>query len=352
MECFLASLVIGLVVSLVVVQNSLSADSENVLHDHAHNLGNNMLVVPADMQLSDFYMFNYGSETLPQDYSQRLQSSDIGKHIRINQSRLYGNIETNGVSLILVGAEYDELKEGSSSMPMAVIGEETARSLHLEQGSVFSLGGISLEASLVLNNGADGIGDNVFVSLRTAQKILKKPDAINAMNLGGCWCSMDVPALASKVEKILPGTRAITKAGIIKAQKEMVNVMGRYTGVFYTVALLLVGGTILFLILSQVRRYMREFGLLLAIGTSPGTIMLMFMAKAGITGMLGAVLGFLLSIPLTMLVSSYLLGTALEPSSRLLLPIMSLCIQVSLATALIASTRIAFLDPTVALREV
>jgi len=350
-EVFLASLVIGLVVSLVVVQNSLSAGSENAIHDYAHNLGNNMLVVPAEMELSDFYMFRYSSETFPEDYPERLQSSDIGGHIRLSESRLYGNIETNGVSVIVVGIVSSELEGRSASMPMAVIGGGIAENLQLREGSVFALGGISLKVAQVLNAGVDGIGSHVFVSLGTAQEILQKPGAINAMHLGGCWCSLDIPSLALKVEEILPGTRAVTKAGLIEAQKGMIGVMERYTGVFHTVALLLVGGVILFLILSQVRRYMREFGLLLAIGTSPGIIMLSFMVKAGITGMMGTILGFLLGIPLTMQVSSYLLGTAVAPSSGLLFPIMVLCLQISLATALIASARIAFLDPTKALRE-
>ena len=237
-------------------------------------------------------------------------------------------------------------------MPKAIVGGEAAGSLGLPQGGVLSLGGISLQVLRVLDRGGDGLGVSVFVSLKTAQEILKTPGSINAMHLGGCWCSLDIPDLASKVEGILPGTRAISKAGMVKAQKEMVSVMERYTWVFYAAALLMAGGVVLFLILSQVRRYMREFGLLLAIGTPPGTIVLIFAAKAGITGMLGAVIGFLLGIPLTIHLSSYLLGVPVKPSPGLLLPMVALCVLVSLATALIASTRLAFLDPTTALREV
>jgi ABC-type antimicrobial peptide transport system permease subunit len=354
LELILASLVISLGVSLVIIQRTLAEDSEKAIHEHAHKLGNNMLLIPGDLNLSDFYRFKYGEAILSEDSKQKISSSEIGRHIGIYQGRLYGNLDTAGVSLVVAGMDIPAFNRRSSngSAELVFIGRETAGNLNLKPGDLFSLNNVPLKVSRILDSPPDGLDMGVFTSLAAAQKILGKPGSMNAMYLGGCWCRLNIPELAAKVENILPGTRAITRAGMIKAQKGMLATMSRYTALFYTVSLLLVGGAVLFMILIQIQRYIREFGLLLAVGTPPHMVIIMFMVKAGLTGTLGALLGFLISRPLTAQMSALLLGVRLEPSSGLFLPVASVCISISVITALLVSLRLVYLDPTRVLSEV
>jgi ABC-type lipoprotein release transport system permease subunit len=191
----------------------------------------------------------------------------------------------------------------------------------------------------------------VYVALETAQKILDQRGGINAMRLAGCWCRLDVHTLAGQIQQHLPGTRAITVAGMLKAQTGSVAVMKRYSKVLHIVGLLLVCGIIIALVTVQVRRHRPEIGLLLAIGSAPRSIHWVFVIKAVLVGAIGAVLGYLLSVPLTARLGVWLLGTSLPLVQGQLLPLVGACVLVSAISAYLPARRAAGLDPTAVLRE-
>ncbi|NOZ00621.1 MAG: FtsX-like permease family protein, partial [Deltaproteobacteria bacterium] len=106
------------------------------------------------------------------------------------------------------------------------------------------------------------------------------------------------------------------------------------------------------LVASQARRQSREIGLLMALGTRPMTVMLMFVARAGLVGGLGAVAGYLLGHPLTNWFAGRFLEMSVPVQPGLLAPLVGIGIAVSLAASAIPAFRAARLDPSVVLREV
>jgi putative ABC transport system permease protein len=191
----------------------------------------------------------------------------------------------------------------------------------------------------------------VFGSLEMAQEILDRPGEINAMRLAGCWCRVDVPALASQVEELLPDTKALTIAGMMKAQKGTVAVAKRYSVVTLAVAIFLIAAIVMVLISSQVKRQVREIGFLLATGAAPWFITLVFVAKAAIVGVIGGFAGYLLGFPLTEEIASRLIGLPLPAPEGLLGITLALSIVVSMLSALLPAARAARLDPAQVLRE-
>ena len=352
-ECLLGAIVIAVVTSTLVLQRSVTASAGERVHELAHELGKNMLVVPADAEASEAYMLRYGDASMPDDYPERIHSSPLGRHIKMVQARLNANVEVQGVSLILVGesGRGDRSPATMSAPPLAELGAEAAGLLNARAGDQIDVRGTSLLITGVRTYPSDGFGMAVFTSLETAQQILDRPGQINSMRLGGCWCKLDVPGLASEVETLLPGTRAITVAGVLKAQKGTVATMERYSLALYLVGLLLVGGTVAALISSQVRRSMREIGLLLAVGASTGTVQGLLVVKAAVLGAAGGLLGYFAGIPLTTALGSRLLELPLEPPSGLWLPTLALCTLVSVAAASLPAWRASHLDPTQLLRE-
>jgi ABC-type lipoprotein release transport system permease subunit len=231
------------------------------------------------------------------------------------------------------------------------LGPEAARRLKAREGDEIRVRGYPLLVAGVRDRPPEGLGMGLFTSLATAQQILERPGQINAMRLGGCWCRFDVPALGKQVEKLLPGSRAITVAGVLKAQKETVATMKRYSLTLYAVGMLLVGGAVVALISSQVRRSLREFGLLLAVGASTTRVCALLVFNGALVGAAGGALGFAMGIPLTSGVGSRLLQVPLRPPPGLWLPVVVLCILVSVLAALVPAWRAARLDPSRVLRE-
>ncbi len=352
-EYLAGATVVAVVVAALIVQRSLSASAESQIHDLSHNLGKNMLVVPAGTDLFDFYTLRYGSATMPDNYPEKIRSSELGRHIRAITPQLFGSLEVDGVHLTVVGQSKPRQASRSrgSSAPSAVLGDEAALRLGLARGDTLMAGDVPLVVTRVTSSVPDGFDMAVFTELSVAQEILGQPGAINAMRMGGCWCRTDVPALAAQVQNLLPGTRAITVAGVIKSQTGIIAKVKRYSNVLYGLAILLIAGITAALTSGQLRRHIREIGLLLAIGTRISSVTVFFVIMAALIGTVGAGIGFLLGFPLTEYLALRLIGYSLPVSGNLVAPILGLSIGVSVLSALVPALRAARLDPTIVLRE-
>jgi hypothetical protein len=344
--------VIAVIAAIVVLQRGLAESAEGGVHDLAHKLGKNMLVVPAGVDPISVEALEFGEATMPEDYPQMIAASSLGKHVKLVHARLNDNIVVNGVPLVLIGEGSDHGDSAlASQAPAAMLGPEAAQALGLSSGGVMNVGETAVVVSGIADPPPDGLGMGVFTSLATAQRLLGRSGQINTMRLGGCWCRFDVPTLAGDVEKLLPGTRAITVAGVLEAQKATVATMKRYSVVLYVVSLLMVGATVLALMVSQVRRSLREIGLLLSTGASTILVQTLVLARAGAMGSIGGLSGYLLGALLTAKLGSQLAQVPLEVEPGLWLPLAVLCGGTSLVAAALPARWAARVDPCQVLRE-
>lgn len=351
LEYLLVAAAIALVVAALVTQRAVTAAADDSIHDLAHRLGRNMLVLPAGMDLGEFYRQRYSGPGLPGDASDVLRRSPLAQQFRMIEARLYGNAAPGGASLIVVGdASFSppapEGLEGAYLAPLA------ARKLGASAGSRIDLGPVALSVLGVARDAPEGLDDAVFVPLGAAQRILGRPGQVNALRLGGCWCRVDVATLASEVEKLLPGSRAVTVAGVVKAQTGTVATMKRYGPVLLAAGAALVAGLVAALVASQARRRRRELGLLVAVGAPPVGIALTFALQAALAGALGGFAGWCLSVPVASWLGRRTLGAAPAAPGDLILPVVVLSALVSALAAFVPARRAAALDPTEVLREI
>jgi putative ABC transport system permease protein len=348
-EYLLGTMAITLVVAALVTHRAVTSSAEDAVHDLAHRLGRNMLVVPATTDLAAFHGQRYGAEALPDGAPDALRSSAVAQHIRSIEARLYGNVNAGAGEVIVVGQDVDWPSLGD--VEPAILGPAAARVLGVAPGGTFRLSDRTFSVIQISDAPADGLDSAVFMPLAAAQRVLGRPGALSALRLGGCWCRIDVATLAGEVEKILPGTRAITVAGMVKAQKGSVATMQRYSTVLNVSGLAVVALVVGALASSQARRRSRELGLLVAIGAPPRALARLFTLQAAAAGALGGAVGWALARPLTKQVGVALLGSPLVPTPELLVPVVALAALVSAIAATIPAHRAAALDPTVVLRE-
>lgn len=352
-EFLLGVLITALVVVVFIIQHSLSRSAEDEIHKIAHNLGNNMLIVPGDADMAEFYSFKTGSLYLPDSYPRLAMDSGAGKHIRYIHPVLYGNLINNGEEIVIIGEEPGGSKAdgADAGLPGALVTDPLAEKPGIGVGSIYAVNGIKFRVDGIINAGSNTPEYGVVIPLEYAQRILGKKGKISAIYLGGCWCSIDVPALGKMLESILPGTRSITLAGMLSAQKGAVSVMREYSDAFYLAAIIMVSGTILLLILSQIRRYRREFGIYMALG-APGEIIRMNLwIKSFIIGAAGGAAGYLVSFPLLRLLGSMLPEFSGTVLSGELLPVLGIAVLSSVIGGIIPAYTIFELDPVETLRE-
>lgn len=353
LEYFLGALVIALTVLALNFQRSVTASSESAVHDLAHRIGKNMLVIPASMELSDFYEKKFQGHGMPDDLLEKIQASPLKSRIGGGTARLTGNFNHNGVDLLVVGEKRSRKGSilGSVSDGQVVLGVEAAKQLKVNVGDKVSLGGGKFRVRKILDPPPEGHGMAAFISLSAAQALLEKPGQVNSMRLGGCWCRTDIPALADDVEKQIPGIRAVTVAGMVKAQTGTISVMKRFSAVFHIICFFVVGGITATIISSQVRRQTREIGLLLAIGASPKSIGTMVVASALIMAVIGAMMGFFAARPAVPFITGKFLGMPLQSSFNDLALTFFLTLVVAGIFSQIPAIRAMRLDPVDCLRE-
>jgi putative ABC transport system permease protein len=348
-EVALGATAVALVVAALVTERGLNASAESAVHELAHRLGRNMLVVPASLDLAAFHEQRYGREGLPESAPATLATSEIAQHLRSAEARLYGNLAFPAGEVVVVGQDLGWPAKGD--LEPAMVGPAAARVLGVREGGFLRLGGEVFSVLQVADAPPDGLDSAVFLPLAAAQRVLGRPGEITALRLGGCWCRVDVATLASQVEKLLPGSRAITVAGMIQAQKGAVSVMKRYSGLLQVAGLAVVALVIAALVASQTRRRIREIGLLAAIGAPPAALAWIITARAALAGLAGGLAGWLAAGPLLDRLGATILGASVGLPGELLLPAVLLPAAVSAVAAAVPAYRATNLDPTTVLRE-
>jgi putative ABC transport system permease protein len=348
-ELALTALVVGLAVAALVAQRAVTASAEKSVHDLAHRLGRNMLVVPAQTDLAAFYQHRYEGESLPDSLPATLRSSPVGQHLQSIEARLYGNAAIGQAAVLVVGQ--DSGWPANGDLQPAVLGAEAARRTGLASGQAFQLGGVAFQVMDVTASPPDALDDAVFMPMAAAQQVLGRPGRLSALRLGGCWCQVDVPTMGRQIEQLVPGVRAVTVAGMLRAQKGSVEAMQRYSGVLAVAGFAAVAAIVGALTAARVRRRARELGLLVAIGAAPVGIGGLVVLEAALVGAAGAAMGWAAAIPIARQQGAHLQGATLEVPAGLLLPHLLIAAGVCAVAALIPASRAASLDPSVVLRE-
>lgn len=345
-EHLLAVVVVAAVVAGLGALRATSAAAEAEVHDIAHRLGRNMLLLPATVEPTDFHAQRYRGG-LPDSAPGRIMASPAGQHIRSMEARLYGNLEVQGKRVIVVGQELGWPAMPDGRLPV-VAGAAAAQALGLLPGGTLAIGGDRLAILEVAEHPPDGLDTGLFMPVAAAQRLLGRPGELSAIRLAGCWCSIDVKSLGAQIEATLPGTRAITVASVLQAQQGTVDVVRRYGAALHLLAAALVAAMVAGLAVAGARRRARELGLLTAIGVPPGRLSRLLILESALVGLAGGVAGWLASGP----VARWLVGAAASaapaPSSTLIIGAAVL----SAAAAAIPALRATARDPAIALREV
>ena len=342
---------VALVTAALLAQRAVAGAADEAMHEMAHRLGRNMLVVPAGMDLAGFHRQEYGSAFLPDDAPATLGRSPAGPHLRAIQARLYGRAEIAGTPVLVVG-EARPWPAGSDGLVPTVLGAEAARRLRTTRGSRLQAGPLALSVLDVIADADEGLDEAVFVPLEAGQRLLGRPGQVNALRLAGCWCRLDVNALAAEVERSLPGSRAVTAAAMLDAQVGGLAEVRRYSGILVAVAAAMVAALAGAVVAAQARRRRREIGLLIAVGAAPGRIAGAMTALAALLAGAGGLAGWAFATPALGWLGAGSLGSAPAVPISLLPAAVIGAASVAALAAWFPAQRAARADPTEVLREV
>lgn len=338
-------------------------------------LGFNVVILPKDQNLADWYADDYASKYMPEDYVDRLVDSRIVT-IRHLLPSLQQKIEwpERKRMIILMGTrgEVPELHKDPSKplvepVPPGTIslGYELHRSLDLKPGDKVELMGRPFVVHACYEERGNKDDITAWIYLAEAQELLDKKGLINAILALECLCTPDaLPQIRKEIAAILPGTQVIERGSQalaraeartkveqearIAIEKEKLGrehlraVRERFASILTPVVVAACAVWVSLLGFTNVRARREEIGILRTLGVSARHILLMFLSKHVLVGVLGGALGFGAGVLSAVYFSKTLEGTWVWitntnfSSPGLLAVLLLLCVGGAAALAVIA----------------
>lgn len=266
------------------------------------NLGFNVLIVPKNVNMTDFWSQDFAEEEMPEEYVHRLAQSR-NMSIRHLVARLQKRIEWRGRTVLLTGILPEvPMVHGPQKDPMgldlprgtAYVGYQLARALGIKAGDTIEIGAKTLSVTRLLEEkgGKDDI--RIYAHLHDVQEILGKPGRINEIEALGCLCAggTRIERIRADVARALPDTQVTEFESIARARSETRFMVERYAGFLIPTVLVACGLWVFLLALGNVRERRVEIGLLRSLGVGSLSIAGLFLGKAALVGLLGAAVGY------------------------------------------------------------
>ncbi|HCO93247.1 MAG TPA: hypothetical protein DIU00_04725 [Phycisphaerales bacterium] len=289
-------------------------------------LGFNIVILPKDQNLSDWYAEDYGDKYMPEKYLSRLQESGIVtiEHLAPRLRKKVNWPETKWAVILVGTSDKKAVNPGLYSHELSleavpqgkiVLGYEIQQGLGLNAGDrILFMGN---EFVVHKCNGESGSEEDmtVWINLQEAQELLNKKGLINeiiAFECRSAWANL--PKVRDEITRILPGTQVIEKASNVLAKvhaytkveeegkatiererEHMAQLRAsrtRFIRILISLVMVICLVWIALLALGNVRGRRTEIGILRTLGFRSRQILYIFLSRAIVIGLFGGILGF------------------------------------------------------------
>lgn len=304
------------------------AQLEDAMRKITKGLGFNILILPADEDLSEFHLTGIVAKTMPEENVRKLAESKI---VTVNHllpmvaKRVTWPEKECEVILTGTRGEVPQLhralkKPLQQQVPEGtmVLGYQIQKKLGLKAGDEVELMGKPFKVTLTYPERGNADDSTVWINLKQAQELLGMQNLVNAILAIECNCATEdrVAEIRNDVGEILPGTQIIERgppalaraearnkahatavASLEQEKANRIQLIERhadFAAVLVPLVVLGCGAWIGFLSLENVRRRATEIGILRAIGLRSSQVFGIFIIKAVLIGLIGALLGYFL----------------------------------------------------------
>ncbi len=392
-------------IAIIVSVETIGISAKKKITREIHDLGANILIIPEETKVSDYYTADFGKEIIPERYVQILHTSELSENVHEMIPKLSEKIYLKGNMFILTGIlPKDEfrkkpswrmtgpflfdkekktnnkpenktiktiIKESEESIATEIkyekkvkrkvfeslglreiiLGSETADILGLKEGQEYILKDRHFRISQVLDETGTIDDIRIFAHLHVVQDITGKRKVINAIEVVGCGCMKDLVKLSQDIEKLLPGVKVITIKDIAQTQSDTIKMMKRFSFILFIIVLIIGGAGIANYMSSEVYERRKEIGILLAIGATPGMISSLFLQKAILTGLVGGVIGYFAGTGLSILLGPKIIQISVLPQPIFILWSIIFALFFNIIFTFFPAKKAANLDPAVILQE-
>jgi putative ABC transport system permease protein len=373
-----AALAVLLGVAALVAIRHVTVSSEREVARQLESLGANVLVLPRDATLQDYYAADMQAGSLPEEHVAEIMLSGVVGVEKLSP-KLCVPAELAGRTITLTGilpqselqtlasyqtiSLFDRKHEGCQKAHLgptaddaapdalvtrrsieelgdseAILGADLAQRHDLASGDSIDLLGESFTVLAVLPHTGTVDDSRVFAHLHTVQRLAGTGEVVSAIEVIGC-CEDAAGGLVPELSRLLPGARVVTISQVVSTQVGVNRLMAKGSLFVFGVLVLVGGAGVASTIAANVRERRRE-------------IARMFLLKAVALGLVGGLTGAVLGMILAVWLGPGVAGTAVAPLPGFALMAVVAALTVALLAAWWPALRAARLDPCACLHEV
>ncbi|MEP3478252.1 MAG: FtsX-like permease family protein [Fuerstiella sp.] len=404
-----ALIVVAMGVSALVAAESIASSSERQIAGQMQQLGANILVLPNDVSLQDYYAADTHGQSIPEEYVSRITLAQM-TGVEELSPKLTIDSQWNSDPIVLTGIlPRTEFYQKSSWQSVSILSAELApvpvgkkcegcngRSCQISSGEKTQLSSYSstriiheldkdalligadlaeaygiqagdkIELSSEMSSGepsrasltvagilpTTGTTDDnrMFAHLHTVQELHGEGPVVNVIEVMGC-CEDVSSGLADELDSLLPGVRVVTISQVVEAQVTVNRVMNRLSWVLFALLMAISGASIASVMFANVTERKRELGTMLALGATPTMVGRMIILKASAIGLVGGIAGLAVGVIAAFAIGGQYqsLSVGIQPQAALVGVVVA--ILVAAIASFLPARKAAQLDPCVCLQE-
>jgi ABC-type lipoprotein release transport system permease subunit len=269
------------------------------------DIGFNLRIIPKDTNMEKFWRAGFSGLTMPERHVYELAS-----HGGISYAHLTAILQKKVIwrdrEIFLTGIAPEISPPGKKKTPMifsieqgnVYIGFEIAQSLGLRKGDIIDIFGKPFTVAQCLSESGSVDDIRIYAHLHDVQSLLNMESKINEIKALQCLCLVDneninsQEMLRDQLAKILPDAKVILIQNIASAREDQRAMAERYFGFIIPFVVIVCMSWIGILAMLNVRERRQEIGIMRALGYGSSKIGALFLGKAVLIGLIGAVIGF------------------------------------------------------------
>jgi putative ABC transport system permease protein len=355
---------VSLFVAFFTTGQGAARETRRLMRD----IGLNLRIIPRQTDMERFWASGYSEHTMPEEYVQRLATHEGLSYAHLSAT-LQRRMPWRGREIVLTGILPELEPPNSPKTPMfrtiepgdAHVGAAVAAGLQLRQHDRIEIGGQQLNVARLLPETGSLDDIRVYINLRDAQRVLQLEGQVNEIRALQCLCLVDgvnvdsMAVLRAQLQSVLPAAKVVRLQAIADAREQQRVMVQRFFAFVMPLVVVVCMVWIGVLALLNVRERTSEIGILRALGYGSGKIATLFLGKAVMIGLVGALLGYGAGTVLALRVGAEIFAmtaAAMKPSLQLLLGALWMAPLFCALAAFVPTMWAVAQDPARILREV
>ena len=310
-NAILSLLAVTIAVSGSIIFHTAFAGSLQRTKRIQRDMGQNLRIVSKDTDLAHFWDEGFSRETFPENWVKSFTNITDTINYSHLSAVLKWKVQWRDTPAMIYGLAPREVAPPGRKKPIMItpvkrgtvqLGRTLADIHGVKRDATVTVEGGKFEVARVLSEKGSGAEIRIYMHLADAQAVLKREGQINEIQALDCYCADEtqdtLALLREQLSPILPQAQVFRMQDMAEAREKQRRDIDWTFSTLMPVIVIICGIIVGALAFMNTRARRQEIGILRALGKSSGSVATLFLGKALLLGIAGALSGFALGTAL------------------------------------------------------